>query len=306
MTPIFPNFKNLELNDFDVITAYTNEFEPYSDFNFTSLWTYNTDNKTKWCFLNGNLAIQMSDYIDHSLFTSFLGPKDVINTIETLFEYNQSIGGSKELRIVPDISIDSVRKEISEKYSLTEDPASHDYIYKIQDLIHLKGNKYEKKRGLVNKFKNSYPDHALIELDLKNPKTQDEIIKLVLSWKTNKKLEQEDIEKELEAIKRYFIVSQKIESIPIGIYYNDEIIAFSLEEKMANKYAMGHFGKSNLKYIGINQFTEHAHSVILEKEGCEYINLQQDLGIEGLRLNKLLWRPVKFLKKYTISSMQLY
>jgi hypothetical protein len=37
--------------------------------------------------------------------------------------------------------------------------------------------------------------------------------------------------------------------------------------------------------------------------GCEFINFEQDMGIAGLKQAKRLWRPVKYLKKYTIKKI---
>jgi hypothetical protein len=34
----------------------------------------------------------------------------------------------------------------------------------------------------------------------------------------------------------------------------------------------------------------------------EYVNMEQDLGIPGLRRHKSLWRPTAYLRKYTIQA----
>ena len=41
-----------------------------------------------------------------------------------------------------------------------------DYIYKVEDLIDLKGDSYKSKRNEINKFKKIYPEHRIEILDI--------------------------------------------------------------------------------------------------------------------------------------------
>jgi len=40
----------------------------------------------------------------------------------------------------------------------------------------------------------------------------------------------------------------------------------------------------------------------LLENNIKYINIEEDLGFNGLRESKRLWRPAKILKKYTIKK----
>ena len=59
----FPDFKPLELFDKKYIETFTVQFPPYSDFNFTSIWAWNTNDKFQISNLNGNLVVLFYDYL---------------------------------------------------------------------------------------------------------------------------------------------------------------------------------------------------------------------------------------------------
>jgi hypothetical protein len=60
--PIFPRFKMLELKDQGAVEAFTCRFEPYSDLNFTSLWSWDVAEEVEWSVLNGNLIVRLPNY----------------------------------------------------------------------------------------------------------------------------------------------------------------------------------------------------------------------------------------------------
>ena|SRR2546425_11671494 len=88
-----------------------------------------------------------------------------------------------------------------------------------------------------------------------------------------------------------------------GLFDGSRLIGFSIQEQVHNGYVIGHFGKAAKNYVGLNQFLENECAKICA-QGSTYLNNEQDLGIEGLRRAKSLWRPLFFLKKYTISRRE--
>ena len=64
----FPNFKKLGLEDKPLIESFVKRYLPYSDFNFVSLWSYDTDNSYEISYLNKNLVIKQDDYITNEPF----------------------------------------------------------------------------------------------------------------------------------------------------------------------------------------------------------------------------------------------
>ncbi len=83
MIPQFPDFKHVEVDDREAVEAHTHRYEPYSDFNFTSLWAWDTSGERMISELNGNLVVRFTDYSTHEPFLSFLGDSQTEHTAKT-------------------------------------------------------------------------------------------------------------------------------------------------------------------------------------------------------------------------------
>ena len=67
--PTFPALKSISIDDRQSLEKYISSFPPYSDFNFMSLLTWNTDDCILVSKLFGNLVIQFDDYISRKTST---------------------------------------------------------------------------------------------------------------------------------------------------------------------------------------------------------------------------------------------
>src|SRR5579872_3865640 len=101
MIPSFPRFKSLEIEDKEEIEHLTKKYPPYSDFIFTSLWAWDTNDTTQIAKLNGNLVIRFQDYVENNTIYTFIGDKDVIETIDTIFLFLKESGQYQSLSLVP-------------------------------------------------------------------------------------------------------------------------------------------------------------------------------------------------------------
>ncbi len=55
MIPLFPILKSVSIEDKESIEKYINLYPPYSDYNFASLWVWNTKKNILVSRLNNNL-----------------------------------------------------------------------------------------------------------------------------------------------------------------------------------------------------------------------------------------------------------
>lgn len=300
--PIFPIFKKIELNDRKIIQKFIKKFPPYNDFEFTSLWTYNTIGENTFSTLHDNLIIKIQDFITGKFFYSFLGLNNVIETSEILIQKCKEDNITPSLRLIPEDNIKD-HPHIHKSFLIREDLDSFEYILSVNEVAELKGSKYHDKRNLVNKFKNSYPGYKINKLDLTNKDTQLEIIKLFHLWKKRKNKKKKDVFIEFTAIKKLFELTTIMNISGIGVYYKNKLIGFSSIHTVHNKYALLSFTKADTSYKGIYELLNQEAAKYLKTKGVLYINFEQDLGIPGLKKAKMLWRPVFFFKKYTISEL---
>ena len=181
---------------------------------------------------------------------------------------------------------------------IVEDRDNHDHILSVNNLATFRGNKFYDKRNLVNRFIKQNPDHTIQHLALEQPETQQHIIDLFNIWAERKPTDENSPAHALQAIKRLLNAVDRLDVMGIGVFVHDQLSAFSIQEIIDEQYAVVHFEHGDITYDGITSVIRQASAKYLADQGCVYINLEQDLGIPGLRKAKALWRPISYLKKY--------
>ena len=102
-------------------------------------------------------------------------------------------------------------------------------------------------------------------------------------------------------MERLLAISTALHSMGTGVYQHGRLIAFSIIELLENGYAMGHFAKCDAEFSGLSHYLYQATARETSNHGRQYLNVQEDLGIAGLRTFKMLLRPISFLKKYAVT-----
>lgn len=300
MLPQFPNFKKVEASDRRAVEAFTHRYPPYSDFNFTSLFAWDTSGKRMISELNGNLVVRFTDYSTDEPFFSFLGENEREQTARELIRHAENEGISPILRLVPETSVIGIRPSV---LTVQEDRDNFDYVYSIPTLASMAGRALKSKRHLANRFEEEHPDSRLEVMSLADPSIQKNVISVIRKWEEKKQSDNKtyELEHEERAIKCLFETASSHELIIGAIFADDEIRSFTIEELLPQQYSMGHFWKSDSRYAGTYDFLARKMALHFEAQGVAYWNWEQDLGLEGLRRSKSGFQPVSFLKKYIIS-----
>ena len=283
----FPLFKKLTIQDKNEIEEVTRKYPSYSNFNFGTLYSYNINDECEVSFLNNNLVVKFKDYVTGEIFLTFLGNTKVEQTIETLLDYAEKAKFASELRLIPEINIINDLDKLKQKYHVTIDLDSFDYIISSEELKALK----EKS------FAEQYPKHEVKELDTSNPELHKQLDDLILNWAKTKNKSDEDIKVERKAISRLLAASDSLNLVTLGIYHNGELIGFTINEVIHDEHYVGHFEKINEKYPGLSQYLEHMTAITLGKYGCRFMNYKQNIDLPG--------KPIQYLKKYTIKKKNL-
>lgn len=294
----FPQFQKLKLADKKAVEQVINKFEPYSDFNFTSLFCWNTDDSLEISILNQNLVIKMPDYTENNIVLSFIGITDVDDTIAKILEYCRNNSLEPKLKLIPEKVVQAIKN--SDDLLVKEDPSNHDYILSAQEISSLASSKYKSKRHQVSTFERNYPKHKLVEIDLSDDIVKKQISDLLKHWIKTTEQSREHNDNERIAIERVLKHAEELGVVGIGCYIKDKLVGFSIFEVASKEYGIIAFEKANKSHAGVYAILNREEGKYFKKMGCKFINIEQDLGVEAMRDAKQKWRPVKFLKKYTI------
>lgn len=296
MIQTYPQFSKLTLNLADEINAFTGQFEPFSDFNFTSLFSWDTDGSAELAWLNNNLVIRLPDYLDgHSVY-SLLGRHKIEESVQTLLKKTD------KLELVPEMVVSALAGDSA--YRITEDPDNFDYIYEVAHLSELAGNKFKKKRNKANVFKKDHENYELVvRVTRQLDKAHAEKLKQVdREWATATPRAKGDILAERKAIDRLLDNFAAFKLVLIEVVVDGEIKAFSINELLDREYSICHFEKAlSTHHEHLNTFLTIEVARELQAAGSRLMNWEQDLGLEGLRRSKHSYHPVHMLKKYTVS-----
>ena len=183
---------------------------------------------------------------------------------------------------------------------------SGDYIYRTKDLSGLEGKKYSRKRNHIHQFQNKYSD---FKFELLNKDNLDSARKVEEKWlEENRDFAMNDgtlsdlqIEKEIInfALDNFEAFSQSCEMSGGILFVSGEPIAFCISSLLSKSVTDIHFEKCLYSFgrdggyaIINNEFAKSAHT--------DFLNREEDLGIEGLRKAKLSYYPERVLEKFAV------
>ena len=180
------------------------------------------------------------------------------------------------------------------EFQFTADRDYADYLYLRTDLATLAGKKFQSKRNHVNKFKRTYN----YEYTPITPDRIQECLDLEAEWcKANNCDQHEGTGNERRALV-YALHNFEELGLTGGILHVDGKIAAFTFGMPINQDTFGvHVEKADTSidgaYAMINyEFANHI------PEQYVYLNREEDLGIEGLRKDKLSYQPAIILEKY--------
>ena len=126
---------------------------------------------------------------------------------------------------------------------------------------------------------------------------------MLKSWMKDKESQSADdgIDDEFVGIKKIFdnydILSEDVKVG--GVYIDGKLEAFSIGEKLTDNMVVVHIEKANAEIRGLYPYINQQF-LVNEFSDVEFVNREEDLGIEGLRKAKLSYHPCRFVEKYTV------
>lgn len=181
-----------------------------------------------------------------------------------------------------------------DKYEFSYKDGDTDYVYNIEKMRTFAGKKLHGKRNLLHQFEKNYNCNPL---PLYGDERMRDAKKVLDLWQeeSGQKREDTDYDACMEALELYD------ELVLCGfIYYVDRTPAgFIIGEELCQDTFALHFAKALTEFKGIYQYMFNNFSKILPDK-YKYVNFEQDLDKENLRLAKMSYEPDLQVKKYRV------
>lgn len=178
------------------------------------------------------------------------------------------------------------------KFEFVRSPENQDYIYLTKDLVMLSGKKFHAKRNHISKFYRTYSDTHFETIDSSN---EQDVMQVVRDWCKENGYNPKAFE-ELAVIKEALEMREDFGLSGAVLYVDDKPVAMTLGSKISDNVYDINFEKALRQYDGVYAVINNEFAKTLTD--YEYINREEDMGIEGLRKSKLSYNPVIILDRY--------
>jgi hypothetical protein len=277
-------------------------FLPYSDFIFSGLWAWDTDERCAIAMLGHNLVFRLKDYTSADYFYTFLGQDDVVEASSTLLAHARQEGLLPLLKLIPDEVI-AAEKRLERWFSIDTDRDNFDYLYAVNDWACFPAPQFAEHQAKARRCRaNAALDFQF--LDPGDAGCQESMNELFRLWARQKQMRGAlDTRHEWAAMQRLFSLSGNGGIAAGGSFDGDRLVGFAIWEGLpSGECVVGHFQKTDRGYRGLSSWQAQMMAQRLAAEGHRVINGEQDLGIPGLRAHKLSLQPCEMLRKYVIAE----
>ncbi|HZP55389.1 MAG TPA: phosphatidylglycerol lysyltransferase domain-containing protein [Candidatus Saccharimonadales bacterium] len=304
MPPLFPKFANLTMDDRDAYEALVSSYPPFSDISFTTLhiW-WNLDGQLNISRLDNNLVIKYSLPFDKdNSGYSLIGTHEVDSSLDVIFKFLHKYKQPKKLVHVPEFTINKIKHR--DHLMISEEMDYHEYILDAKALASLEGRPHSRTRRKVRRFLREIEGSKLElrELDLELKSIRDMVYSSIQLWQKKYPIENDPENTENEALKVTLSHTSILHIRNIAVFIDDKLQGIIFYHKTVDKkhIVLNHLKVNyDLPHIFDYLTSEVAKEAI--KDGVDFINMEMDLGLEGLRKHKMGLRPINFYKKYTVA-----
>ncbi|HJP96533.1 MAG TPA: phosphatidylglycerol lysyltransferase domain-containing protein [Candidatus Saccharimonadales bacterium] len=302
MIESFPNFTRLDSTIRAEYDAKVTKYPAMSDLSFATLMIWwNFENNVAVSSLNDNLVISYNlpgEALSSGL--SLVGTNRVDASIETLFAEMTNTGKLPRLVHVPDFVINKIAHP--ENFNLVEERDYAEYVVPASRFYPFDSIKSD-ERYKLRKFLNAVEGHELEtrSLDLSNTHNQKLLLTNAKKWWQEHGKQSDARGDEIRALQTSVTQASELDISNVCLFIDGELYGFSLfQVSHDGQYLIGNHLKTKWGYPRIFDYMAHITAGAAIEKGVPNLNVEMDLGIEGLRQHKMEMHPERFLRKYTV------
>jgi hypothetical protein len=210
--------------------------------------------------------------------------------------------GYRQYRFVPGdyLAVTQINKA-ENWFKITEQAGYEDYVYRTEDLVRLRGNRFAKKRNLIHQFMRDYGHQGRVTVEDLTPANREECLIFLEHWCMQRQCDQDEgLACEKRALIQTLIHIEILECAGIVVRIDGEVNAFGIMSRLNEKTGVLHFEKAFSNIKGLYQFLDNTCAKRLFSQ-YEFINKESDMNIAELAQAKKSYHPVHRIKSYCLS-----
>lgn len=287
------DFKTIKLSDIDNYKKYYDYSTALGcDTNLLNAYLWRNEYNIKFSIVNDTLI--KAYFTDETNVWGYCMPtgKNVRFAIDEIFADAEERGQAPRLVMLTKGQRAVLESLYPARFSYSVSPENQDYIYSTKELIMLSGRKFHAKRNHITRFYKKYNDFSFKTIDSSN---KDDAMLVAYEWTKENNLYSETNE-ELIAIHEALDNFETFKMSGAVLYVENKPIAMTLGSEISPRVFDVNFEKALREYDGAYAVINNEFAKTLTK--YEYINREEDMGIEGLRKSKLSYNPVIILDRF--------
>ena len=289
-------FRRPELSDAELISDYFHKYPTRScDRTFANVYLWAKFYQVEFTQYKNTLLFR-----DNSAGYGYAFPagadEDVRKVIPDLIRDAQEAGKPFCLYGITREHFEQIEQWFPGQFTCEYNRDEADYVYETEKLATLSGKKLHSKRNHINKFKQVYEGRW--EYEKLTEDQVEECFQMAMRWRNENECEEDDEKnQEMCVTMNSLRLLKELHLIGGVLKIDGEIVAFTIGEAVNDDTFVVHIEKAFAEvdgaYTMINQqFVEHE---LLGK--YQYVNREDDVGMEGLRKAKMSYHPVFMIEK---------
>lgn len=266
---------------------------PVSDYNFTHLNIWKDSFDFKYTLVEDFLVISGKDPITKEAYIFMpIGTGNLDQVIKTLlFEFKAN---QKQLiikAITPKMKIE-FQEKIQRHFTYRANRNDFEYIYETDKIANYTSKKLKRKKEQCHSFEQHY-EYVFSEYQ---DSDRQGVMALLSEWYSHYESDNDPIiQGEKVGIQYVLDHYDQFSCRGFLIKVADKVIGFTLAEQLTEQIMLIHFEKGDRNYKGIYDIMKRDLSKWFKS--VEYISLEEDMGIRGLRTAKKMYEPAAMIEK---------
>lgn len=287
-------FKKLTLQDIDVIKPYL--LKPTtrscdSTLGCTLMWR--NFFRTEYAILNDTAIFKVDYFNNRTAFSTPIG-SDVPGALKAIRDY--CVRHNMKMIICAVTAKDLCVISPLFKFKAIKEDGWADYIYRADDLAYMAGRRFSGQRNHMNRFKRENPVYEFKKIDKYTiPDVRrffEEYCRLYTKDSEMYRAEEDII---FEVLDNYDLFGQS----GLALYADGRVVAFAIGEVLGDTLFV-HLEKADTGVSGSYQMIASEYVKQNLEYGIKYVNREEDLGDEGLRISKLQYHPCGMVEKCAV------
>lgn len=266
-----------------------------ADCNFTNIYVWDDSFHQRVAECGNRLLVKLM-YHGTPFYAFPIGKGDLEPVIMELKADADSHGTALEIRGITRENLELLEKHFPQKFEITVDTDVFDYIYSLEKMATLAGKKLHSKRNHIKRFEenNNWSFETITLEDIP------QCIELCCRW-VEESSGNGNTRAEHMALTRVFENYQALGLEGGVLCSGNEVIGFTIGERLNTDTYVVHFEKAigsiQGAYAMINR--EFARFIREKYPDIQFVNREDDMGLENLRKAKRSYYPELMVEKYT-------